>query len=124
MFAPSIKKRRTDCFGLTRFVSTESGDVKQLAGYNPAQFRLRLGDYEFASTVNGAVAVTPEPATFGMLGAALFVAKLFSTIGVLPLKAAGTVYVTLAPASPANAIKDASTTKRKNTRPKVLLVSI
>ena len=31
--------------GLSRFALTESGDVKQLAGYDPAQFRLRLGDY-------------------------------------------------------------------------------
>ena len=31
--------------GLARFVFTESGDVKQLQGYNPIQFRLRLGDY-------------------------------------------------------------------------------
>jgi hypothetical protein len=30
--------------GLARFAFTESGDVKQLEGYDPAQFRLRLGD--------------------------------------------------------------------------------
>ena len=31
--------------GLARFALTESGDVKQLEGYDPPQFRLRLGDY-------------------------------------------------------------------------------
>jgi mRNA-degrading endonuclease RelE of RelBE toxin-antitoxin system len=31
--------------GLARFAFTESGDVKQLEGYQPPQFRLRLGDY-------------------------------------------------------------------------------
>ena len=31
--------------GLARFAFTESGDVKQLQGYDPIQFRLRLGDY-------------------------------------------------------------------------------
>jgi mRNA-degrading endonuclease RelE of RelBE toxin-antitoxin system len=31
--------------GLARFAFTESGDVKQLHGYDPPQFRLRLGDY-------------------------------------------------------------------------------
>lgn len=31
--------------GLARFAFTESGDVKQLEGYEPPQFRLRLGDY-------------------------------------------------------------------------------
>ena len=31
--------------GLARFAFTESGDVKQLKGYDPAQLRLRLGDY-------------------------------------------------------------------------------
>jgi mRNA interferase RelE/StbE len=31
--------------GLARFAFTESGDVKQLEGYDPPQFRLRIGDY-------------------------------------------------------------------------------
>ncbi len=31
--------------GLARFALTESGDVKQLEGYDPPQFRLRVGDY-------------------------------------------------------------------------------
>ena len=31
--------------GLARFTLTESGDVKQLEGYDPPQFRLRVGDY-------------------------------------------------------------------------------
>jgi mRNA-degrading endonuclease RelE of RelBE toxin-antitoxin system len=31
--------------GLARFAITGSGDVKQLEGYQPVQFRLRLGDY-------------------------------------------------------------------------------
>ena len=31
--------------GLARFALTESGDVKQLEGYEPPQFRLRVGDY-------------------------------------------------------------------------------
>ena len=30
---------------LARFRLTESGDVKRLEGTNPAEFRLRIGDY-------------------------------------------------------------------------------
>jgi mRNA-degrading endonuclease RelE of RelBE toxin-antitoxin system len=30
---------------LDRFLSTNSGDVKQLEGYKPALFRLRVGDW-------------------------------------------------------------------------------
>jgi hypothetical protein len=31
--------------GLARFALTEEGDVKQLQGIDPPEFRLRLGDY-------------------------------------------------------------------------------
>lgn len=31
--------------GLARYVATETGDVKQLQGHDPPQFRLRVGDY-------------------------------------------------------------------------------
>jgi mRNA interferase RelE/StbE len=31
--------------GLARFALSEEGDVKQLQGINPPEFRLRLGDY-------------------------------------------------------------------------------
>ena len=31
--------------GLARFAFTGSGDVKQLSGFDPPQFRLRVGDY-------------------------------------------------------------------------------
>ncbi len=31
--------------GLARLVATEAGDIKQLQGYDPPRFRLRVGDY-------------------------------------------------------------------------------
>ena len=31
--------------GLARFVATDEGDVKQLRGMYPPEFRLRIGDY-------------------------------------------------------------------------------
>lgn len=30
---------------LARYVETGAGDIKQLSGYDPIQFRLRVGDY-------------------------------------------------------------------------------
>lgn len=30
---------------LTRFLETDSGDVKQLEGYEPPMYRLRIGDW-------------------------------------------------------------------------------
>lgn len=30
---------------LARYAATDTGDIKQLAGYDPVQFRLRVGDY-------------------------------------------------------------------------------
>ena len=31
--------------GLARFVTTGEGEVKQLRGFDPPEFRLRIGDY-------------------------------------------------------------------------------
>jgi hypothetical protein len=31
--------------GIARFLDTERGDIKQLQGITPPEFRLRLGDY-------------------------------------------------------------------------------
>jgi len=39
--------------GLAQFAFTESGDVKRLHGYDPPQFRLRLGDYRIRFRVAG-----------------------------------------------------------------------
>jgi len=38
--------------GLAHFTFTESGDIKRLQGYDPPQFRLRLGDYRIRFRVS------------------------------------------------------------------------
>ena len=38
---------------LARFLSTDSGDVKQLKGFNPPQYRLRVGDWRFIFRKSG-----------------------------------------------------------------------
>jgi mRNA interferase RelE/StbE len=39
--------------GLHRFLVTEHGDVKQLQGVDPPEFRLRLGDYRLRFSQHG-----------------------------------------------------------------------
>ena len=45
MFGRSIRKQPMVCCEACRVSRSLRVDVKQLAGYDPAQFRLRLGDY-------------------------------------------------------------------------------
>jgi mRNA-degrading endonuclease RelE of RelBE toxin-antitoxin system len=42
---------------LDRFLSTNSGDVKQLEGYKPALFRLRVGDWRIFYRNQGGEAI-------------------------------------------------------------------
>ena len=38
---------------LARFIETEAGDVKQLHGFNPPQYRLRIGDWRMIFRKSG-----------------------------------------------------------------------
>lgn len=38
---------------LTRFVETDAGDVKQLQGFHPPRFRLRMGDWRIVFRKRG-----------------------------------------------------------------------
>jgi mRNA-degrading endonuclease RelE of RelBE toxin-antitoxin system len=39
--------------GVARFVETNVGDVKQLRGFNPPRYRLRVGDWRIAFRKRG-----------------------------------------------------------------------
>jgi mRNA-degrading endonuclease RelE of RelBE toxin-antitoxin system len=39
--------------GLARFLTTDAGDVKQLGGFDPPLYRLRLGDWRFIFRKSG-----------------------------------------------------------------------
>jgi len=38
---------------LARFVATDAGNVKQLEGFDPPQYRLRIGDWRFIFRKSG-----------------------------------------------------------------------
>jgi mRNA-degrading endonuclease RelE of RelBE toxin-antitoxin system len=42
---------------LARFLETDAGNVKQLEGYDPPQFRLRIGDWRYVFRKSGADAI-------------------------------------------------------------------
>lgn len=42
---------------LARFLETETGNVKQLHGFDPPQYRLRIGDWRVIFRKNGADAI-------------------------------------------------------------------
>jgi mRNA-degrading endonuclease RelE of RelBE toxin-antitoxin system len=39
--------------GLSRFLKTNAGDVKQLQGFNPPRYRLRFGDWRLIFSKRG-----------------------------------------------------------------------
>jgi mRNA-degrading endonuclease RelE of RelBE toxin-antitoxin system len=42
---------------LARFLETETGNVKQLQGFDPTQYRLRIGDWRVIFRKTGAEAI-------------------------------------------------------------------
>ena len=42
---------------LARFLETNAGDVKQLEGFDPPRYRLRVGDWRFIFRKSGADAI-------------------------------------------------------------------